>query len=228
MRIIFVRHGHPDYKTDSLTELGHRQAEAAAHQLAWRGISEIYSSSCGRAVQTAEHTAALLGLPVTQLDFMREVKWGKDGQTPGEHEKYHPWNCAYALAASGADMVRYDYDSLPTYHDTRFEECFHFVSRSFDEWLAGFGYERDGLIYRCTRENDRTIALFSHGGASSCVFAHLLNLPPMYLCACFPIGFTSFTVFDFRGEAGGPAVPVLSVFNEHAHIEDGCPNHYEM
>ena len=29
MYIYFVRHGHPDYKTDTLTELGHKQAEAA-------------------------------------------------------------------------------------------------------------------------------------------------------------------------------------------------------
>jgi len=33
MRIIFVRHGHPNYEKDCLTELGHRQAEAAAQRL---------------------------------------------------------------------------------------------------------------------------------------------------------------------------------------------------
>ena len=30
MRMIFVRHGHPDYKNDCLTDLGRKQAEAAA------------------------------------------------------------------------------------------------------------------------------------------------------------------------------------------------------
>ena len=34
MYIYFVRHGHPDYKTDTLTALGHKQAEAAAERLA--------------------------------------------------------------------------------------------------------------------------------------------------------------------------------------------------
>lgn len=33
MRIIFVRHGHPDYKNDCLTPLGHEQAKAAAARL---------------------------------------------------------------------------------------------------------------------------------------------------------------------------------------------------
>ena len=33
MRIIFVRHGHPDYIKNCLTEIGHKQAEAAAQRL---------------------------------------------------------------------------------------------------------------------------------------------------------------------------------------------------
>lgn len=30
MKIVFVRHGHPNYEKDCLTKLGHAQAEAAA------------------------------------------------------------------------------------------------------------------------------------------------------------------------------------------------------
>ena len=33
MRIIFVRHGEPDYKNDCLTAEGHIQAEAVAKRL---------------------------------------------------------------------------------------------------------------------------------------------------------------------------------------------------
>ena len=38
MRIIFVRHGHPDYVHDCLTDLGHLQATAAAERLRDEGI----------------------------------------------------------------------------------------------------------------------------------------------------------------------------------------------
>jgi probable phosphoglycerate mutase len=55
MLIYFVRHGHPDYENDSLTEMGTFQAEAAAKRLANSGIQEVYSSPQGRAYQTAEH-----------------------------------------------------------------------------------------------------------------------------------------------------------------------------
>ena len=44
MKIVFVRHGHPDYVNDCLTELGHKQAESAALRLKDEGIEEIYSS----------------------------------------------------------------------------------------------------------------------------------------------------------------------------------------
>jgi len=47
MRIVFVRHGHPNYEKDCLTELGHRQAAAAAERLRHEGVEKIYSSTCG-------------------------------------------------------------------------------------------------------------------------------------------------------------------------------------
>ena len=43
MRIIFVRHGHPNYRKDCLTELGHLQAKAAAKRLKEEGIETIES-----------------------------------------------------------------------------------------------------------------------------------------------------------------------------------------
>ena len=76
MRIIFVRHGEPDYARDRLTEVGRAQAAAAAERLAGEGISEIYASPCGRASETASYAAKRLGLPVTILDYMHEISWG--------------------------------------------------------------------------------------------------------------------------------------------------------
>ena len=63
MRIVLVRHGKPDYATDSLTELGKLQAEATAPRLMREGISEIYSSTMGRALQTAEPFPRFRGSP---------------------------------------------------------------------------------------------------------------------------------------------------------------------
>ena len=62
MKIVFVRHGHPDYHEDCLTELGHLQAETAARRLESEGIEEIYSSTRGRALETAQYTAKRIGI----------------------------------------------------------------------------------------------------------------------------------------------------------------------
>ena len=58
MRIIFVRHGHPDYEKNCLTEIGHKQADAAAQRLSGETVEAIYSSHYGRALETAAHIAA--------------------------------------------------------------------------------------------------------------------------------------------------------------------------
>ena len=41
MRIIFVRHGEPDYANDCLTEQGRLQAQEAAKRLLEEGIEEM-------------------------------------------------------------------------------------------------------------------------------------------------------------------------------------------
>ena len=79
MRILFIRHGEPNYEDDCLTATGRLQAQAAAKRLAGEKISEIYSSPKGRAQETAGYTAKALGLKVTILDYMREVIWGGEG-----------------------------------------------------------------------------------------------------------------------------------------------------
>ena len=109
MRIIFVRHGEPDYARDCLTDTGRRQAEAAARRLAGEGISEIYTSPCGRASETASFTAARLGLPVTTLEFMREITWGG----PGIPCEGHPWTLGDRMLAEGFDFLGGDWRAHP-------------------------------------------------------------------------------------------------------------------
>ncbi len=52
MRIIFVRHGEPDYSTDSLTENGKKEAEALAERTSKWNVDKFYVSPQGRAFST--------------------------------------------------------------------------------------------------------------------------------------------------------------------------------
>ena len=98
MRIIFVRHGHPDYAHDCLTELGRQHAAAAALRLQDEGIEAIYSSTHGRAMETASHLAEALHLPVTGCEFMREINWGSVDGEPLFADG-HPWDTVDRMVA---------------------------------------------------------------------------------------------------------------------------------
>ena len=49
MRIFIIRHGDPDYQTDSLTPRGRREAEALAAYIERLQLTHIYCSPLGRA-----------------------------------------------------------------------------------------------------------------------------------------------------------------------------------
>ena len=56
MKLIFIRHGEPDYEADSLTEKGWREAELLAKRAADWNVTDFYCSPLGRAQHTAECT----------------------------------------------------------------------------------------------------------------------------------------------------------------------------
>jgi len=221
MRIVFVRHGHPNYKDDCLTELGHVHAEAAARRLMDEGITEIHSSSCGRAAETAEHTAAHLKLPVTQHDFMREIRWGA---LPGEEIPHngHPWQVAHDTALAGGDLMCENWRETEPYCRSLVCQYVDVVEEGIDKWLAGLGYEREGRYYRVKgTDTDRTVAMFSHGGSSTAALAHMLNVPFPYLCETMQPDFTAITVVKFPDEMGILAAPQIEIANDSRHIQGG-------
>ena len=56
MRIVFIRHGEPDYSKDSLTPKGWREAELLAKRISKWNVSQFYCSPLGRARDTASCT----------------------------------------------------------------------------------------------------------------------------------------------------------------------------
>ena len=223
MRIVFVRHGEPDYAHDCLTERGRIQAQAAAERLREEGIEEIYSSPLGRATETAAFTAEALGLPVRMLDYMRELHWGSMDGTPMPADG-HPWDLADMLAAEGRDLTDPAWREHPYFRNNKVTAEADHVARKTDEWLRTLGYERNGAYYRCLRPDGRqaTVALFSHGGSSAAAMGHILNLPFPYACALFHIEFTGITIIRLDRNPGRQALPCLELANDGRHIRGAC------
>lgn len=218
MRIIFVRHGHPDYVKNCLTELGHRQAEAAAERLSGEKVHTIYSSPYGRAVETAEHIAAKLGLPVEIRDFMYELHWGSVDDNPIPKDG-HPWFIAGDMVASGFSLMDPNWRILDGFSNNIILEHVKRVEDGIDSWLAELGYVREGEYYRVMEENDSTVIMVSHAGSSSAALAHMLNLPLPFVCPVLSPDFTGISIIKFRGKTGQLTVPRVEILSDARHIE---------
>lgn len=216
MRIIFVRHGHPNYAKDCLTELGHRHAEAAALRLKDEGITSIFSSTCGRALETAQHLGELIGVEVVGCDFMREIAWGDVDGEP--YQNGHPWGIVEGMIARGEPIMDVNWRNHPEFARNRLLNCCDKVAEGADVWLASLGYVREGPYYRVKGGTRRTIAAFGHGGETAAMLTHLFNLPfPMACCAMGP-DYTGVTIVDFPDRPGELVAPRFELMNDARHI----------
>ena len=215
MRIIFVRHGEPDYALDCLTERGKLQAAAAAERLVREGISEIYASPMGRAQETALYTARRMNLPVTTLEFMHEISWGG----PDLPDNGHPWTLSdRMILEDNYDFIGNDWKQHPYFRTNTATDIYDAVTAQFDDFLLTQGYRHCGRRFLCAAENTSTIAVFSHGGSGGCVLAHLLSLPFPYVTSMLPYDFASIIILDFPVLRGAYVHPRLALFNETEHI----------
>jgi probable phosphoglycerate mutase len=95
MRLLLLRHGQTHGNTAGaldtaapglhLTDLGRRQAEAAARALSGHGIDQIYVSTLTRTHQTAAPLATVLGIEPRELDGVREIAAG-DFEMADDHD----------------------------------------------------------------------------------------------------------------------------------------------
>lgn len=218
MRIIFVRHGHPDYAKDCLTPLGRLHAEAAAERLKEEPVSRIFSSTCGRALETAQALADVKGLPVEQCGFMREISWGLHGEKPYADEA-SPWTIASCMTQAGESLLDAEWAASERFCRNTLVQRVRQVAEGFDAWMAELGYTRDGLYYRAGAGTDRTVAVFSHGGSSAAMLSRLFNLPFPFVCAAMGPDYTGITIVQLPDGEGTLSAPRFEVLGDSRHIQ---------
>lgn len=216
MRIIFIRHGEPDYEHDCLTATGKQQAASVAERLYKEGITAIYSSPNGRARETAEYTARQLGLPITLLDYMHEISWGG----PGIPEDGHPWTLSdWMIDREDFDFFTHDWRSHPYFAENIALQYYDRIAEKIDTLLLSHGYRHEKGRFLCQTGKDETIALFSHGGSGACALSHLLTLPFPYVCTVLPYEFTSVSILEFPVRENQFVHPRIELYNDTAHIK---------
>ena len=224
MILYVIRHGEPDYATDTLTPTGVLQAEALGKWLGRLKFDRLFSSPLGRARQTAEPTARRLNMEVeiepwasealAWQDFHREIPdpeakgcWVFDVpnykyHTPENRRRDTDWMDCDCLRSGGAG-----------FHP---EEGMARIGKESDRFLGDLGYERDGGMYRITRPNDERVALFCHAGFGSCWLAGLSAGPAaaavLELCHAVAYGRDGNSVpqLSFRKDVSAGALPERS------------------
>ena len=178
MRILIIRHGEPDYELDCLTLNGVRQAEKLAERLKNIDISAIYTSTMGRARQTAQIAMKGRKVPITECDWLREFNvCVKDSDLPEAVPVWDilPKNWTRDKTCYDKDLF-YKADGIS---DSEVEERYAAVCKGVDSVLAEHGLERRGEIYHAVKEHDKTIAFFCHFGATCVTLSHLIGISPV-------------------------------------------------
>ena len=213
MRLHIIRHGDPDYSTDSLTPRGRIEAECLRSWVAREKPAIAYSSPLGRARQTAELALAGSGLAVPVEPWTYEIPNARAAGSPmcwwdvHGHELRNP---AYLASLAWADQ--------PRLAGTRAEvECARIAAES-DAFFARHGLRRDGGCYRITGTLPDSIAVFCHGGFGLAWLAHLLALPVPLVWGGFVLHTSSVTTLLFDEREPGLATPRLLHLGDIMHL----------
>lgn len=217
MKILIIRHGDPDYTIDSLTEKGWKEAEYLSQRISKLRVRDFYVSPLGRAKDTASLTLKKMNRTATQCDWLREfapridrpdrpdcpVCWDWLPQDWTCEEKYYQYENWYDTKIMRAGHVGEEY---------------RWVTENLDQLLAGYGYIREGHLYRAERPNNDTIVFFCHFGLGCVLISHLLGISPMPLWHGFCAAPTSVTTIVTEERRKGIASFRVSSYGDISHL----------
>ena len=168
--------------------------------------------------ETAEHIAKVHNLDVEACDFIRETAWGTTEGEPLAHNG-HPWYTAKDMVTEGLDILSPDWENEEPFCRNKILETAKVAWQGFDELLEKLGFKREGKYYRVCEENDKNYVVVSHGGASTAVISHLLNLPLPFFYKSVQLDFTSVTIIALKGDKGQLTSPKIELLNDSRHAE---------
>ena len=208
MRLLFIRHGDPDYANDTLTEKGHREAALLAERAADLNLGKCYVSPLGRAQATAGYSMKKLGSTAGTLEWLKEFPARIDLNKAPELLEAFP----NAKMESGRYVPNIVWDIVPSYwaehsecmDPVRWRECdicrnsdtveiYDYVTGKFDRLLAEHGYIRSGRCYHVEKESKETLTFFCHFGITCVFLAYLWGVSPFLLWHSFALAPTSVT-----------------------------------
>ena len=219
MLLYIIRHGEPNYATDSLTENGKVQADALAERMSAHGLDEVYSSPMGRAIQTAQPTCSKLKLNYKIEEWMSEDKvWEDLSSVDANGERDWAFNCQNTKLIN-TDYSYDDWHTMPLLSSCRSPSgCYQRISRCSDEFLNRLGYKREGKVYKIISPSDKNVAAFCHHGFGTVWLSYLLSIPLHIFWAGFDISHSCVTILELKNNPDGYTSPKCMCLSDVSHL----------
>ncbi|MBR5535674.1 MAG: histidine phosphatase family protein [Clostridia bacterium] len=217
MRILIIRHADPDYSIDSLTSKGWKEAEYLSEKLVKMDIKAFYTSTLGRAKDTASLTLKKLERePDGVFEWLKEFPPAIIRPDCG---RSLAWDWLPQDWTVIDDFYHKDkWGDVPVMKEGKVKEEYDRVAGELDKIIARHGYVREGNYYRAESPNMDTIAFFCHFGSGCVLLSHLLGISPMALWHGFCAAPSSVTTLVTEERREGIASFRMSSYGDVSHL----------
>ena len=220
MKIIFIRHGDPDYSIDSLTERGRIEAELVGERLKDLPCDAVFCSPLGRAKDTMQPYIEKTGKDFKIYDWLQEFAYENvKFINPETGEKKFIWDFKPEFLDRHQDFFDKDkWLEQDFIKNSNIPKAVKEVFDGFDSVLKEFGYERHGTYYKVKQENHKTLMFFCHFGIESVILSHLFNCSPQVVLHNFIALPTSVTTLISEERNKGEAYFRCQQFGDISHF----------
>ena len=229
MIFYYIRHGDPIYDPDSLTPLGHRQADAAGRRLSVFGLDRIYASTSNRAVLTSQPTCEMLKKEAELLDFCNEGHAWQEFVV--DNEKGRTWlfsdpETRKQFATKEVRELGHRWTELPAFSHCR--AGVDRIRKASDALFLSLGYEHipETGSYKVIKHSEERVALFAHQGFGLAFLSCLLDIPYPQFSLHFDMCHSGITAIEFDNE-NGYSYPKTMFLSSDSHLyKEGLPLDY--
>ena len=223
MRLIFIRHGDPDYVNDTLTQKGVVEASLLANRVCNWEVDQFFVSPLGRAQKTASYTLQKMNRTAITKDWLREFTYPVSASKLGEH--HIPWDLYPDYFTQ--DRNFYDrekwLDTEMIRSNPQIHQKYNEVCSGIDEILADYGYRRHELYYLTDStltdgDENKNVVFFCHFGVTALILSYLLGISPILIWQGFISAPTSVTVLNAEKRINNDAFFRIQSFGDASHL----------
>lgn len=221
MKLIFIRHGDPDYVKDSLTEKGWREAEFLSGRVKDWNVKEFYCSPLGRAQDTASLTLNKVGRKAVTYDWLQEFYYRVTDEQTGQERIAWDFMPNYFCCHDGLHN-KDEWFKTAVMSSGDIEKHYSEVKQGIDGLLASYGYvRREDGVYAVKEHNDDNLVFFCHFGITALLTGYLTGIAAPALWQGFFMAPTSITVLGSEERLPGEAAFRVQVFGDYRHLIEG-------